>query len=66
MLKQDAIRLIKSDLRFRERLLQTWGMTWEEAEAAITEAIVEFLEEDRVQLPPGFVGEAGYTKQDEL
>lgn len=62
----DAIQMVLSDLRFRERLLQTWGMTWEEAYTAITEALRQWEDGDRLQLPPGFLGTSGYKKADEL
>lgn len=66
MKMEDAIQLVKSDLRFRERLLQVWGLTWEEAYRCIEKAFTEWTVEDRKTLPPGFVGEAGYQKVDEL
>lgn len=65
MADKNYVKLVMQDLRFRERLLQTWGLTWQEAAETIQEAVQEWQEADRLQVPKVFVGESGYRKVDE-
>ena len=65
MKTEDATKLALSYLIGLERNFRLWGMSEEEAWEAIDSAVVAWNETE-VEIAEGFVGDAGYTKRDEL
>lgn len=65
MKTEDATKLALSYLIGLERNFRLWGMSREDAGTAIHTA-VERWDGTEVAIAEGFVGDAGYTKRDEL